>query len=116
MGWIVLVFCCVRNYFRARAANLSAALWAFYTFLAGIIGWFIGSIIVVIIFLMRDPVLREMLKEPKPDREAIVAYLAGPKLIVPEIFLAFCGLGGYLFVRHLIIKRSPLSENTDSVG
>jgi hypothetical protein len=110
MGWIVLVICCLRNYVRARAANLKAALWVFYTVLAGMFGWLVGSVIVVVILLIRDPYLKSMLYAQSPDKDAIVAYLNGPKLIIPEIFLAFCGIGGYLFVRHLIIKRSVPSE------
>ncbi|HRO42743.1 MAG TPA: hypothetical protein PL009_07895 [Flavipsychrobacter sp.] len=101
----ILIFCCIRNYFRARAANLNAALWSFYTFLASIVTWFMGGIIITLIMIARDSHLRKMLMQQPPDQQEIVKYLTGKNLFVPQLFLIVCMVGGYLFVRHLITKR-----------
>lgn len=100
-----LVFCCVNNYFKARAANLNAALWALFTFIAYGITWFIGGIIVTLIMITRDPQLREIAMKQPSDPQAAVRYLESRSLIIPELFLIVCGIGGYLFIRHLILKR-----------
>ncbi len=104
----ILIFCCIRNYFRARAANLNAALWTFYTLLASLIAWFIGGVIVTLILLARYPQIKKMLLQQPPDREGIISYMAGQNLFVAQIFLVVCMLGGYLFVRHLLLRKIPL--------
>lgn len=111
---IVLIFCCVRSYMKARAARLNAALWTFYTFLAILFSWIIGSIIVTVILILRDPSLRHMLTQQPPDRDGIMNYLKTQNLLIPEIFLLFCGIGGYLFIHYLISKRTTLLPDDTS--
>lgn len=101
----ILIFCCIRNYFRAGAANLNAALWSFYTFLACLVSWFIGGIIVTIIMIVRDPKLKTMLMQNPPDQDGVMQYLMSKNILVPQLFLLVCMVGGYLFVRYLIGKR-----------
>jgi hypothetical protein len=99
---------------KARAANLNAALWTFYAFLSILCSWAIGSIIVTMILLLRDPVLRGMLTQQPPDKDGIMNYLKTQNLLLPEIFLLFCGVGGYLFIHYLISKKLRLSSNDTS--
>jgi len=102
----IIIFCCIRNYFRARAANLKAALWTFYTLLACLVAWFIGGVIITLIMVSRDPNLRKLLMQQPPDQQKVLDYMAGRNLFVPQLFLVVCMVGGYLLVRHLIIKRT----------
>lgn len=106
----ILLFCCIRNYFRARAANLNAALWSFYTFLACIVTWFIGGIIMTFIMVSRDAQLRALLTKQPLDRQQVVNYLVSKNLVIPQLFLLVCLIGGYLFIRHLLIKRTVTEE------
>lgn len=102
----ILIFCCIRNYYRARAANLNAALWSLYTFIASMATWFIGGIIMVLIMISKDEYLRNLLMKQPPARQEIVDYMADRNLVVAQLFLIVCMLGGYLLVRHLLIKRA----------
>ncbi len=106
---LVLIFCCIRNYFRARAAKFNAALWTFYTFLSILVAWLIGSFITVIIMVIRDPQIRALLSQQPPDRQRLMEYVKHQNLFVHEMFLMFCGLGGYLFIRHLMIRKEEMA-------
>lgn len=101
----ILIFFCIRNYFKARAAQLNAALWSFYTFLACMITWAIGGVIMSIIMISRDPQLKDILLRQPADRQAVVNHLTQKNLLVPQLFLIVCMAGGYLFIRHLLSKR-----------
>jgi hypothetical protein len=96
---------------KARAAKLNAALWTFYTFLSILFSWLVGSIIVTFILILRDPALRRMLTHQPPDRDGVMNYLKTQNLLLPEIFLLFCGIGGYLFIHYLITKKMELTSN-----
>lgn len=113
---IVLIFCCIRNYFRARAAKLNAALWSFYTFLAILIAFFIASIIAVIILLLQDPHLQNLMTQQPTNKQAIMDYMMSKNLTFANLFIAFSGLGGYLFTRHLIIKKTIIEDESNNVG
>lgn len=106
---VVFIVCCVWNYFRAKAANLNAWVWTFYTLLGVLVGWFIGLMISSLILIAKDPQLQQMmLNSVNPDRAAIMHYLQKKNLLLIEVFGLFCGFGGYLFVRNLITKRTKL--------
>ncbi len=107
----ILIFCCIRNYFRAGAAELNAALWSFYTFIACICAWFIGGIIMTFIMISRDELLRDMLMQQPPDRQKVMDYLVQKNLLVPQLFLIVCMAGGFLLTRHLIIRRSAMRKS-----
>lgn len=102
---IVFIFCCVWNYYKAKAHKLNAGLWAFYTLLAVLAGWMIGIVIVSIIMLLRDPELQQMLMQSHPNREAAMQYMQRQDLTISQLFLMFSGLGGYLFTRYKIEKK-----------
>lgn len=110
---IVLTFCSIRNYNRARAANLNAALWSFYTFIACLVSWFIGGIIAVYIMIARDPQLYNLLTHEPVDKQAVFKYMTGKNIIVSELFLLVASIGGYLFVRHQLIRRTQPPNTKD---
>jgi hypothetical protein len=99
---------------KARAANLNAALWSFYTFLAIVGSWLIGSVIVTGIMIARDPVLRNMFSTQPPDKDGILEYLKTQNMMIPQIFIMFCGIGGYLFIHYLLSRKSKLVAPRDS--
>jgi hypothetical protein len=99
---------------KARAANLNAALWTFYTFLAIVGAWVIGSVIVTAIMIAKDPVLRNMFSTQPPDKDGILEYLKTQNMVIPQIFIMFCGVGGYLFIHYLLTRKARLSAPPDS--
>lgn len=103
---IVFILCCIRMYVKARAANLNAALWTFYTFISILVAWLAGIVMVAIIFLVRDPNLRSLITKVPADRDAVMKHIMSQNMLIPEIFLMFCGLGGFLFVNYLVSKRT----------
>jgi hypothetical protein len=106
MGLFITIFFCIRNFMRAKAKELNAGKWALFTFLAVIAGWFIGCIIMVVILLIRYPELGTLVSTPGATPAEVTAFLAGRMdAVVADLFLLFCGLGGYLFVRHLLINK-----------
>ncbi len=107
----IFIFCTVKNYTRAKAAQLNAGLWAFYTFISIFIAWVIGLFIVTLIMLYKDATLREMLVSEPENRQKIMAYVQAKDLMIPYIFVAVSAFGGYLLVRHLIISRTKTDEN-----
>jgi hypothetical protein len=107
MGIFIVIFFCFRNYMRARAQALSGVKWGFYTFLAVIAGWLAGSMIMVIILMIRFPELLQLAGSPDITPQEVSAFiLERVNPIVADIFMLFCGLGGYLFVRHRLIKMT----------
>jgi len=99
---------------RAKAAKLNAARWTFYTFISMLVTWFIGVFIVVTIMLVRDPKLRTMLLSQSQDKQRITEYLSSKNLLVPQLFMLFCMVGGYLFVRYLMAKKGEMmGENNE---
>ncbi len=107
MGLFIAIFFCFRNYMRARAQALSGVKWALYTFLAVIAGWFIGSMIMVFILMIRFPEFWALVGNPDITPQEVSAFImerVNPW--IADIFLLFCGLGGYLFVRHQLIKKA----------
>lgn len=107
---IVFIFCCVWNYLKAKSLKLNAGLWAFYTFLAVLAGWIIGLFIVSIIMVIRDPELQKLLMQPTPNRNAAMEYLKNQDLTISQLLIFFCGFGGYLLTRHLIMKKGNSRE------
>ncbi len=100
---------------RARAQALSGAKWALYTFLAVVAGWFAGSMIMVMILMIRFPEFLELAGTPDitpPEISAFLMERINP--VVADIFLLVCGLGGYLFVRHRLIKKAPSPPSSPS--
>ncbi len=92
---------------RARTQQLSGIKWAFYTFMAVIAGWFAGSMIMITILMIRFPELLQVAGSPDITPQEVSAYiLERVNPIVADIFMLFCGLGGYLFVRHRLIKKA----------
>jgi hypothetical protein len=108
MALLIIVWGCFRNYMRAKIANLNAGYWALITFLMILAGWIIGVFLVVIMMMMKDEQLRKMLLQSAP-REEIVEYIGNMNLLISEIFLFVCSIGGYLFVRYLIIRKTPVA-------
>jgi len=116
MGLLLTIFFCIRNYIRAKAKRLNAGKWAFLTFLAVIAGWFAGCMIVVTILLTRYPELIAMVNEPGTGPSEIAPAISERmNPFVAELFLLFCGLGGYLFVRHQLIRK-PAAAGGDENG
>ncbi|MBS1782512.1 MAG: hypothetical protein JSS78_05565 [Bacteroidetes bacterium] len=111
----ILVFICIRNYFRARVMQLNAGLWAFYTFIAALATWFVGGIIITLIMIGRDAQLRALLMHQPVDRQQAVDYLMRKNLFVPQVFLIVCMIGGYLIVRHFMSKQSITNNNNNQI-
>ena len=105
MELIILVFCLFRNYLRAKVAQLNAARWTFYTFISMLCTWFIGAVIVVAIMVVRDPKVKQLLLTQPQDRRELTEYLNSKNLVVPQLFMLFSMIGGYLFIRYLITKK-----------
>lgn len=108
---VLLIFGCITNYAKARAAQLNAALWSFLTVLAIFIGLFIGSFIVAIIMMIKDPGFLSVMQQHPGDQEFMMKYMSEHhNLLVMELFLLVCGVGGYLFINYLIKKKGVKQE------
>jgi hypothetical protein len=113
MGLFLTIIFCALNYMRARVKKLNAAKWAFFTFLATLVGWFVGGMIMMIILMVRFPDLVELTTQPDASPATLAPAIAERmNPWIAEIFLLFCGLGGYLFIRHLLIKKPVPPDDT----
>lgn len=106
MSFILMIVFCVSNFFNAKKNGLPAGKWVLYTFLAVMAASFIGAVITSIIFVIRDPHLRAMMLQSQQDQASLMQYFSTQDMFFPELFMLFCGLGGYLFTRHLIFKKA----------
>lgn len=112
---LLFIFCCVWNYYKAKAQKLNAGLWAFYTFLAVLVGWIIGLFLITIIMLLRDPELQKMLMQPTPNRDAAMEYMKHQDLTISQLLLFFSGFGGYLFTRYRIEQKGKESTTKNEL-
>lgn len=60
----------------------------------------------VLIMVSKDEYLRNLLMKQTPARQEIVDYMAGRNLVIAQVFLIVCMLGGYLLIRHMLVKRA----------
>lgn len=104
MPLLLIIFFSVRTYFRAKKGGLPPSKWVIYTILSVMVAWFLGAIITSIIFVIKDPTIQEMMTSGESSQEAVMKYLATQDMLIPEIFMLFCGVGGYLFIRHQLLR------------
>ena len=108
--FFVIVWGCFRNFVRARLGGLNGGFWALITFIAIFVAWLIGAFIVIGIMAYSDPILRDLMTQQPPDQDVLMRQIAQHNLLIPEILMVVCSFGGYLLIRHLIIKRAKPSE------
>jgi hypothetical protein len=108
MYWLLLVIIlCFSNFRRAKAQNLLGISWAVYTFVAAIAAGFLGILISVIILMVRFPELQQIAIEAAGNQQVVTeALMQRVNPLIMELFYLVCSFGGYLWVRHLLIKRA----------
>lgn len=111
MAFILLLFLCLRIYLRAKHHGQPPGKWVIYNILSVVAAWFIGAMISSIIFMIKDPGLRKMMTQTQPDQQAVMQYFASQDMFFPELFILFCGIGGYLFIRHRLIRKIMSQNN-----
>lgn len=113
MALFILVWGCFRNYLRARVGQLNAGRWAVATFFSILVAWFVGALIMVVIMVIKDPQLRVLMTKPDVDREELLRYTqANMNATISEVFMMVCAIGGYLFVRYMLIRKLPPQEES----
>lgn len=107
MELLIFIFCCYLNYNRAKQANLNGGRWAFYTFIAIFGTLLIGAAAILIYLVSNDPQMQSLVKDMSSSRddEAIKQYVTGKLSLLNQLFMFFCGIGGYLFVRYFLNKK-----------
>src|SRR6476660_8484382 len=109
MGFILMIFLCVNNAFRARVRGLKPGPWVLFTMLAMFGGIFISMCVIVITWM------KQYGYSPK-QVEAMQAMIKSGELALNDWnvwFLLVCAFGGYLFVRYLIDKRPKLTSEPE---
>jgi hypothetical protein len=103
----------IRNYIRAVAIKLSGWLWAFYTVLAMMIASVLGAALEVFIIMNNNRAFAAAFaKRSGTFEEAMMAEqkavegLPRREYVMLVFFAIFGAIGGYLFVRHLLISRA----------
>jgi|GEM_PF-1693002 len=107
MELLVYIFCCYLNYSRAKLAHLSGAKWALFTFIAILITAVIGFTTVIVVLFSKDPNVQAMINEMSKtgDDSELQQYILKNVNFLNQLFVFFCGLGGYLFIRYILNKK-----------
>ena len=108
MELILFIICCYLNYSRAKRGGLNGGKWALYTFLAILGGLLIGATTIMIYLMANDPELQNMISDASASRndEELRQYVQGKMHFLNQLFMLFCGIGGYLFVRYRLGRRT----------
>jgi hypothetical protein len=75
-------------------------------------GLMIGGIDILLSLISRDAELKSMIMEVPQDREATMVYLQDKITWLHQLFVLFCGIGGYLFTRYILNKKIVKRTNT----
>lgn len=110
MGLLIFIPFIIRNYIRATAVKLTGWLWALYTFGAMILATIIGGMIQVFIIMYQDANFTRIVTTPGVSREELTKIIQEKQTIFTEFFIIVSAVGGYLFVRHLLVNRSGREE------
>jgi|GEM_PF-4509087 len=114
LGIVMLItFAVFRASFLARRGGLNSTVWALLAVVGVLAGMFLGSVIMVFILLAKDPGLLKLIEANRNNQQFMTDYLLRTQNVyIMEIFLMFSGVGGYLFVRHHLLKRLPPEDDS----
>lgn len=98
---LLIIWFARNNSKRAKLKGLKPGRWAFLTVIAYIVGELIGAFIVILIIRKGVPYTMNDLMNQNSG------------ILLNEVFGIFCGVGGYLFVRHQLQKQPDQSKTND---
>jgi len=110
MELIIYLACCYLNFKRAEAAKLNGFKWALLTFVIIFLFVGIGSFLLLASFVSQDAGFRELASNPEQDPKLVMEAIQKKVTFLHQLFVLFCGLGGYLLVRYWITKRTNKNE------
>ncbi len=116
MELIIFGICCYLNYSRAKLAQLSGGKWALYSALSIFVALFIGAAFLMIFMTVQDPEFKRMFTDASTsgNTNEFNEYVMSKMTIINQLFILFCGVGGYLFVRYLLNKKIEVTNGNNN--
>lgn len=110
MELVVYIYCCYLNYNKAQKAQENGFKWGLLTLLAIFLAVGIGSFFLLASFVSNDASFREMASNPQQDPKELMTFLQKKITLLHQLFILFCGFGGYLLLRYLLTKKIEKKE------